>query len=131
MQTSPDPLCIVIADNRETADGLHEYLNKAGFATRTSRRLQDAGALCSNATALVLFPDAFDERDVIASVSALRAKNPRLLLLIVTATPLRLRACCESEPHSLRPVVLPKPAFGWSLLDAIREHERVTSLVRP
>jgi hypothetical protein len=122
VRSAAHPLCIVIADNRETADGLHEYLNKSGVATRTSRRLNDAVTLCENASALILFPDEFLESDVLASVRGLRAKHPRLLLLLVTATPQRLRAACEPEPHSSRPLVLPKPTFGWSLLDAIREH---------
>ena len=122
MRSSTEPLCIVIADNRETADGLHEYLNKSGFATRTSRRLHDAGALCADASALVLFPDEFDEAEVLALLRTLRSTKPRLLLLLVTGAPQRVRAACEPDPHASRTVVLPKPTFGWNLLDAIRAH---------
>lgn len=122
MRSAGEPSCIVIADNRETADGLHEYLSKCGFATRTSRHLHDAPALCANASALVLFPDEFDQADVVASLRSLRAKHPRLLFLLVTAAPQRVRAACEPDPHGLRTVVLPKPTFGWNLLDAIRAH---------
>ncbi|HKU45204.1 MAG TPA: hypothetical protein VJR89_43895 [Polyangiales bacterium] len=122
MRSSSPPLCIVIADNRETADGLHDYLNKSGFATRTSRRLHDAATLCANASALLLFPDEFDEADVLASLRALRAQNPRLLLLVVTAAPQRVHAAWNPNPLAPRTVVLTKPTFGWTLLDAIRAH---------
>ncbi|HKP63004.1 MAG TPA: hypothetical protein VJV78_39985 [Polyangiales bacterium] len=122
MRSSTEALCIVIAESRETADGLHEYLTKSGFAARTSRRLHDASTLCANASALVLFPDEFDEREVLASLRSLHAKHPRLLLLLVTAAPQRVRAACGPDPHASRTVVLAKPTFGWNLLDAIRTH---------
>lgn len=116
------PLCIVVADNRETADALHDYLSKAGIPTRTSRRLRDVSALCKDASTLVLFPDEYADADVRASLLGLRAVYPHLLLLLVTAMPQRLRALCDPDVRSVLPVILPKPVFGWNLLDAIREH---------
>jgi DNA-binding NtrC family response regulator len=121
----PDALCIVIADNRETSDGLHTYLNSRGIATRTSRRLRDAHALCANATALVLFPDDFADSDVLAGVNSLRSRHPQLLVMLVTGAAHRLRALCEPDTRSPVPIVLPKPAFGWSLLDAMRSHMQI------
>ena len=119
--------CIVVADNRETADALHDYLSKAGIPTRTSRRLRDISALCKDASALVLFPDEYADADILTTLRALRAAYPHLLLLLVTSLPQRVRAACDPDARSVLPVILPKPVFGWNLLDAIRahaEHER-------
>jgi hypothetical protein len=123
-QTSTGPLCIVIADNPETTDGLHAYLSGAGVPTRTSRRLRDADALCAHADALVLFPDEYELGEVDANLRALRHAHPRLLMLLVTALPQRVRPACEPAAGSVAPLVLPRPAFGWRLLDAIRAHQQ-------
>lgn len=131
-QDLKSPLCIVVADNRETADALHEYLSKAGIPTRTSRWLRDVSALCKDASALVLFPDEYAEAEVRASLLGLRATCPHLLLLLITALPQRVRAVCDPDDHSVLPVILPKPVFGWNLLDAIREHaERERTRLQP
>ena len=121
-QRSKCPVCIVIADNRETVDGLHSYLTNSGVPTRTARRLRDVSALCKDAAAVVLFPDEYGDSEVLGLVHGLRSGHPHLLLLLVTAKPQRIRAACEPDARSVAPVVLPKPAFCWSLLDAIRAH---------
>ncbi|MEY4583477.1 MAG: hypothetical protein RL701_8180 [Pseudomonadota bacterium] len=121
-QLSKYTLCIVISDNRETADGLHSYLTNAGIRTRTARRLRDVTAICKDSAALVLFPDEYDDSEVVSNLRGLRAAHPHLLLLLVTAKPQRVRAACEPDARSVLPVVMPKPAFCWSLLDAIRAH---------
>ena len=120
MRTNNAPLCIVIAANRETGDGLHGYFSKSGFTTRTSCRLQDVGPLCIDAHCVVLFPDDFSEDEVLTSIRALRREQPRLLMLLVTATPQRFQTACAPNATTLSPIVVPKPAFGWSLLDAMR-----------
>lgn len=122
-----DTLCIVIADNRETSDGLHTYLSNRGIATRTSRRLRDAHVLCAKATALVLFPDDFSDSDVIAGVSSLRRRHPQLLVMLVTGAPHRLRVVCEGDTRSPVPIVLPRPTIGWTLVDAMRSHLQMES----
>ncbi|MBK8170218.1 MAG: hypothetical protein IPK60_07710 [Sandaracinaceae bacterium] len=110
----------VIAENRETIDGLHGYLQNAGVASRTSRALQDATAVPPAITAVVLFPDEFDVAQVVKRVSSLRATRPQLLIVVVTSTPQRFRPALDADPNSRLPIVLPKPAFGWTILDAIR-----------
>lgn len=114
----------VIADSRETTDGLHAYLQGAGVASHTTRSLRDASRLPPAVIAVVLFPDEFDAPDVVSRISSLRASRPQLLMVVVTSTPQRLRPALDPDGHSLLPIVLPKPAFGWTILDAIREHAR-------
>jgi chromate transporter len=55
-------------------------------------------------------------------VPRLRASRPRLLVVLVTGAPQRFAAVLEPDGRSVPPIVLPKPAFGWSILDAIRAH---------
>jgi hypothetical protein len=115
-------LVTIIAESRETIDGLHSYLQGAGVSSRCTRALGDVAKVPPSATAVVLFPDEFDEREVLTRLRALRAQRPRALLVLVTSTPQRWSPALERDGRSLSPVVLPKPAFGWSILDAIREH---------
>jgi hypothetical protein len=126
MATSPTHakhLCVaVIADSRETLDGLQAYLQGAGITSHATRTLQGATAVPPAATAVVLFPDELDAKAVVTQVSALRAARPRLLVLVVTSHPQRLRAALDTDGRAHPPIVLPKPAFGWTILDAIRDH---------
>ena len=48
--------------------------------------------------------------------------RPRFLALLVTREPRRYRAVIEADARSVTPLVLPKPSFGWDILDAIRAH---------
>jgi len=112
----------VVADNPETLDGLHAYLSGAGVSSRAMRALGDAGAMARELAAVVIFPDELDAAEVVAHVARLRATRPRLLVLLVTGMPQRFAAALEPDGRSIPPIVLPKPAFGWSILDAIRAH---------
>lgn len=115
------PQVTIIARNPATIDGLHAYLSRAGLALQSTRELQDACLVSPEATAVVVFPDDFDMKDVLASVTWLRRARPLLLVLIVSSTPQHYRlAAPAGSAQSL--LVLPKPAFGWAILDAIRDH---------
>lgn len=125
MPTAPSSASIhvtVIAESAQTIDGLHAYLDGAGVESRAGRTLSDATKVPAKSTALVIFPDEFDVDDVVATLTSLRASRPRLLILIVTGAPQRFRPALEPDGKSLPPVVLPKPAFGWTILDALRAH---------
>lgn len=121
--TPSKPLSVtVIAESRETLDGLHQYFEGAGVASKTTRSLADAATVTAATTAVVLFPDELDAAEVVRRIATLRKARPRLLLVVVTSTPQAFRAALEPDGHSALPVVLPRPAFGWTLLDVIRAH---------
>ena len=115
----------LIANNDETLDGVHAYLVGAGVDSRPTRWLEDAAAISSSTSCVVLFPDAYAPNDVIACISALRTAQPEALLVVVTSNPQLLQPVLAPDGGSCLPVVLAKPAFGWSILDAIRVHARV------
>ena len=126
--SSKTSICVtVVAESAETIDGLHSYLGGAGVESRAIRAVRDASIVPVKSTAVVIFPDEFDVDDVAASITSLRAARPRLLILLVTGAPQRFRTALEPDGHSLPPIVLPKPAFGWTILDAIRAHASTES----
>lgn len=110
----------VVADNPQTLDGLDSYFKGAGVASNGTHRLQDVSMVPPAATAVVLFPDDFHRGEVEATIVSLRRARPKLLIVVVTGAPQHLGAALEPDGHSVPPLVLPKPAFGWTILDAIR-----------
>jgi hypothetical protein len=109
----------IIGDNSKTVEGLAQYLSASGLHPRSLRRFPDAIESADLGDVLVLFPDEFETALVLSSVETLQRHQPRLRLLLVTSAPrtYELRVVADSAP---KPVVLPKPAFGWSIVDAIR-----------
>ena len=112
----------VIAANPETIQGLRDYLRHAGVSTDTRQGLQAATPVPLSAAAVVLFPDELDAPEVMRWVASLRTARPRVLIVAVTSLPQRLHPALDPDGRSSPPLVLPKPAFGWSILDAIRAH---------
>ena len=110
----------IVGCNQETKDGLQAYLQRAGVASSTTRALGDPGMIPAASVAAVLFPDDFESAEASQQIIALRAARPRLQLVVVTREPHRLSAALGPRAGSLLPVVLPKLAFGWTILDASR-----------
>ncbi len=109
----------VVAESRETLDGLHSYLQRAGIPSSGTRRLGELEALAGDASAMVIFPDELHTVTVSSLVSELLRDRPHLLVILVTGTP---HAFQFAQVPARRVIVLPKPAFGWTILDALRDH---------
>jgi hypothetical protein len=109
---------IIVAASAETLDGLRAYLSLAGFDARGTRRLGDVDP--EPCSAVVLFPDEFSLDDVLAELSRLRRESPKILPLLVTREPERYGEVAQAEGEGRAPIVMPKPAWGWTILDAIR-----------
>ncbi|HEY5955804.1 MAG TPA: hypothetical protein VIV60_04590 [Polyangiaceae bacterium] len=109
----------IIGDNSKTVEGLEQYLGAAGLRPRSMRQLPEAIDETELGDVVVLFPDEFETALVLSAVETMQKHYPRLRLLLVTSTPrtYESRFAVESAPN---PIVLPKPAFGWSIVDAIR-----------
>ncbi len=117
--TTPQQVAIVSA-NAETLDGLQSYLQEAGIAARGTRQLEDCAALTAPATlAVVLFPDDFVRESVMAAVFDIGARGPSILRLLVTGHPKAFEQLVEGRRNVL---VVPRPVWGWTILDAIRAH---------
>ena len=110
----------IVGDRKETIDSLEVYLTGVGVTAHATRSLKDARKVAASVMAVVLFPDDFDADEVVATLLALRAARPKVLILLVTSAPQHLRAALDPDGLSLPPLVLPRPAFGWTIVDAIR-----------
>ena len=113
----------IVSANPETLDGLQSYLDGAGVSCRCARTVTGFDRIAPpRATAAVIFPDDFEDAAVLTLVSHLRRVRPRLLAVIVTREPRRFLGIAKPDGRSIPPVVLPKPSFGWDILDALRAH---------
>ena len=103
---------VVVSDNPETLDAIARYLRGVGIAVRGTRALDEASELASRKrTAVVVFPDDYPTRDVHTALASLKRRD--VLTVLVTSD---VRNFSETDT-----LVLPKPAWGWTILDAIRD----------
>ena len=112
----------IVSDNAETLDGLETYLQRAGLTTNGTRHLDKACEMTPATSAVVLlFPDDFASAEVVAALATLAAERPKVLRVLVTREPKRYDAM-PLPPGAIVALVVPKPIFGWTILDAIRAH---------
>ncbi len=114
----------VVADNPETIESLRSYLSGAGVSSHGRRDLRDADLVTAASSALVIFPDELAHGEVVTCICALRSAHPALPIVVVTGAPQRFQSALEPDGDSRLPIVLPKPAFGWTILDTIRAYAR-------
>ncbi len=101
----------------QTPDPVIEaYLRRAGVSTHTARNVEQAPEMVPpSAAAVVFFADDFSRASLLSAIAAVRAHRPTALVVVVTAEPAAFLTLQEN-----RALVLPKPAWGWTILDAIR-----------
>ena len=116
------PRVVVVCENAETVDGLQAYFMGVGIPAQSARSLDATLDLPGETTAVVLFPDGFRRNEVVERLLVLHEKWPGLLLLIITSEPRSFATALPSDRSSSWLVVMPKPVFGWSVVDAIRLH---------
>lgn len=113
----------IVSDNPETIDGLQSYFSHACVPSHSTRALSNLDVVApACATAAIIFPDDFAESDVLGLIRTLGRVRPDVLALIVTREPGRFRSVIEADGQSPSSLILPKPSFGWDILDAIRAH---------
>jgi hypothetical protein len=122
MATEASPRVVVVGENPETVDGLQAYFVAVGISAHSARTLEATLSIPDRTTAVVVFPDGFRAADVVERITALRGRRPGLLLLVVTGEPQRFAAALKGDASSTSCLILPKPAFGWTIVDAIRLH---------
>jgi hypothetical protein len=108
----------IVANNEGTLRGLQDYFAEAGVEAQGTRAIAELSGLGPATTAVVLFPDDFDDEDVTRTLAMLRRSRPRVLIVLVTREPQKFPDGADGRARA--PLVLPKPSFGWSILDAIR-----------
>lgn len=122
-QTARQIQVCVLSGNPATLEGLRAYFDRVGVPAQGSKAVRDAERIPAATTAVVLFPDDFEHEEVEATLLALRRDRPRVVVVLVTREPASLRNAIAPDGRSVPPIVLPRPSFGWTILDAIREHD--------
>lgn len=121
MQISPKtvPHVAIVSGEPDTVRGLRAYFERAGVPAEPAPVPLRVEALPERTTTIVMFPDDLDPHEVQESIARVQAARPEVLLIVVTSAP---RAFERSGDGSARSeiVVLPRPAFGWTILDAVR-----------
>ena len=111
----------IVSKNPETLDGLEAYLQRAGVTTSTTRQIERSAQIGSGVSAIVVFPDDFEWDGVVQALISWLSSNPRALPVVVTNAPQRFEDL-DWPKNTTIPFVVPRPAWGWKILDAIRAH---------
>lgn len=123
-QERPQEHVTIVAANAETLDNLQLYLTRAGVAARATRKLDQSDA--DPCDAVVFFPDDFALGEVEKELRRLHGEST-VLALLVTCRPAKFTAAANAtKSGKLRTIIIPKPAWGWTILDTIRA--RLSSL---
>lgn len=116
MPNNPPRRLALISADRETLDGVRDYFERAGARVRTTSRLDEAHDASAGADAVVFFADDYPADESSQVLSAFSAP----VLVVVTADLVGFNARRRTWSHAGRVVVLPRPAWGWVLLDAVQ-----------
>ncbi len=111
---------VLVCDNAATLDSLKTYLERAGVTTVCARKLERIPSVLGDA--LVVFPDDFAFEEVLRTVEAQASSSRELLIMLVTAQPKRYSERLRSSALDRLPLVIPRPAWGFTILDAMRAH---------
>jgi hypothetical protein len=109
----------IVSANDETLDGLQAYLRRAGLDAKGSREVDSGASTDPPPGAVVFFPDEFSIERVVDAVKRLHSKRPRAIVVLVTREPQRFEKAFEGVGGVFQPLVVAKPAWGWTILDAI------------
>jgi hypothetical protein len=111
---------LIVSRNEETARNLQHYFESRSLLVTVTTRL---GATKGDATptALVIFPDEFPKGEAERGLLELAQHYPSASMTVVTADTQRfadLGGRLDENAHR-RLLVLPRPAFSWTIFDHV------------
>jgi hypothetical protein len=121
---SPDPCTVVliVSRNRETAHNLQQYFESRSLnVTVLARFARMPFDSRPTPTALVVFPDEFPKDEAEMGLLEFAQHYPSATMTVVTADTQRFEdlATKLGETALRRLLVLPRPAFSWTILDHV------------
>jgi hypothetical protein len=121
----------IVSKNPQTLGSLAVYLQRSGATTVGTGEVEGSVHVATGATAIVVFPDDFDWDDVVLAMTECLLAHPRTLPVFVTRAPQRFDTLCWPDGGAT-PLVVPKPAWGWTILEAVRAylHDPSANLAR-
>jgi hypothetical protein len=112
-------LVTIVAKNASTLRGLETYLRGAGVLATTTAAIERVVDMTPPAAAaVILFPDEFAPQAAADALATLKGRRPDVLVVIVTNEPQRFDE--RDEDDALRSLIMAKPAWAWTILDAVR-----------
>lgn len=117
-----DPLprpVLIVSRNEDTIDGLQSYLSAAAIVTRSALAVEELVQRLSSGSALccIFFPDDYAGDQIEATIEAIRGASAGSTVVLVTRSPQRFDGFFEGR--DVRVILLAKPAWGWTIRDAI------------
>jgi hypothetical protein len=108
-----------VAANVPLIAELSRYLQTAGVVVRPVPVVGRILEVPRFDDAIVVFADDLESTEVAALVNTLPDDHRSPLLVIVTSYTRRYARLGVTEPQK-RVLILPRPAWGWSIVDAVR-----------
>lgn len=124
--SSPSPRTLVVGDDDDTLIRLRDYLVRAGVEARATRRLAEAWGRPAN-ECVVLLPDDFSVGEVTDGLVELICRASSPFLIVVTAGPRLYEPLIEGLGRRESVVIMPKPVWGWTILDLLRQRAGTTA----
>jgi hypothetical protein len=106
----------LVSSDPDTLWGVHDYLARSGASLSSTSRLEQASEEASDADAIVLFADDYPHDAVVSTIAGLSSR----LVVIVTGRGSEFEPLRARRDLRTRVIVLPRPTWGWMLLDAVR-----------
>ncbi len=117
----PPLLVTVVSKNASTLVGLEAYLRGVGAVTTSTADLERlVDVTPRTAAAVIVFPDEYSQDLAIQALAALERARPDVLAVVVTNEPGRFASPDAEEDPAASPLVMPKPAWAWTIMDAVR-----------
>ena len=111
----------LVAKNPSTIEGLENYLHGAGVLARSTRSIESLLEMTPPSTAAaIVFPDEFQSAAVITTLKTAKKQRPDVLVVVITHEPSRFDKLAGGAEGSGRLLVMAKPVWAWTILDAIR-----------
>lgn len=120
MAKGQTPGALIVSRNSETAEGLRLYFERSGVHATVVDRFEWADD-DDRFTAVVVFPDEFAVESATANVTRLARRFLRSWIIVVTSQTAHFEQAMAmvDSPNLGRFVVLPRPVWGWALLDRV------------
>lgn len=111
----------LVAKNPSTLEGLETYLQGVGVLANGTRSIERLLEMTPPSTAAaIVFPDEFQAAAVISALETAKKQRPDVLVVVITNDPSRFDKLAGGADESGRLLVIAKPVWAWTILDAIR-----------
>jgi len=106
----------LVSSDPDALWGVRDYLTRSGASLSSTSRLEHASEDASDADAIVLFADDYPHEAVVSAVAGFSSR----LVVIITGRSNEFDQLRARQDLRTRVIVLPRPTWGWMLLEAVR-----------